>query len=417
MQTQFIAHSLNSDTVNPFDQAIEQVVHEEGLPIIVTPYFSLTVIQKIWSEISSILQLVTDLAEIRNNIRSENEFEAFAQMIKNNQLTLYDIPSLHAKIFVRGTKALIGSANFTNSGLGKNHEASILINDAQFTLEILKWIENLTNGRDAINLEQLRSAYQSALTLKRVDLQINEDQEVPKTYFPKSIKVTKSKYGNKNEIAKTSKISLEVNQEVAQILLTVFPNKEDLLKALVLIHRIRKVVNNQNSLDRYLSVTSTNNRLIVLNLGQWEILSFEYIKKDSHHMISLCIDDTDYPNWDDSDWANDINFESINFTGKTYADVSLYGGCKGCNVGVFIHFPWNASTVISEKILQKWDTVILEATQAFHHLQSSSHMRLHKPELAKVLFSANMRLHKPELAEVLFSANSESLDLIYPPNK
>ena len=39
MQAQFIAHSLNSDTVNPFDQAIEQVVHEEGLPVIVTPEF------------------------------------------------------------------------------------------------------------------------------------------------------------------------------------------------------------------------------------------------------------------------------------------------------------------------------------------------------------------------------------------
>ncbi|MFN9873624.1 MAG: phospholipase D-like domain-containing protein, partial [Pseudanabaena sp.] len=232
MQVQFIAHSLNFDKVNPFDQAIEQIVNEEGSPVMVTPYFSLSVIQNICSEIHCVLQLVTDLEEIRNNIRSENEFELFAQLIKNNQLTLFDIPSLHAKIFVRGTKALIGSANFTNSGLGQNHEASISIHDAQFTLEVFRWVESLTNGRDSINLEQLRSAYQSALILKRVET--NENQAVSKTYLAKSIKVSKSKYGNKKEPKKNPKSALKINTEVVQIVQTVFPRKADLLKALEL---------------------------------------------------------------------------------------------------------------------------------------------------------------------------------------
>jgi phosphatidylserine/phosphatidylglycerophosphate/cardiolipin synthase-like enzyme len=149
---------------------------------------------------------VTDLEEIKNNIRSENEFESFADLIENNQLILFDIPSLHAKIFVRGAKALIGSANFTNSGLGQNHEASILVNNAQFALEVLKWIESLTNGRDFIDLKQLRSAYQSALTLKRVESEASNNQEVSETYFPKSIKVTKSKYGKKKESKEISNL-------------------------------------------------------------------------------------------------------------------------------------------------------------------------------------------------------------------
>ncbi len=400
MQVQFIAHSLNFDKVNPFDQAIEQIVNEEGSPVMLTPYFSLSVIQNICSEIHCVLQLVTDLEEIRNNIRSENEFELFAQLIKNNQLTLFDIPSLHAKIFVRGTKALIGSANFTNSGLGQNHEASIFIHDAQFTLEVFRWVESLTNGRDSINLEQLRSAYQSALILKRVET--NENQAVSKTYLAKSIKVSKSKYGNKKEPKKNPKSALKINTEVVQIVQTVFPRKADLLKALELINILRNVVKDDPFLDRSLSVTFTSGNWMVLNLGQWAILSFKYSKKDLSPRIVLFIDFYEYANSEGNHvWKNDIGFESVNIVDKTFKDSKLTERWTNGKDLRFINFPWNANTVISEKLLEKWHTAILTAREAFHHWQSSSYMRW----------------HRPELAEFLFSANSESLDLIYPPNQ
>ncbi|NJK51875.1 MAG: hypothetical protein HC936_02020 [Leptolyngbyaceae cyanobacterium SU_3_3] len=287
MQIQFIGHSLSFDTVNPFDQAIEQVVHEKGLPIIVTPYFSLSVIQSICNEVNCILQLVTDLGEIRNNIRSMNEFEALTQLIENNQLTLFDIPHLHAKIFVRGAKALIGSANFTNSGLGQNHEASILLDNARFTLEVFKWIESLTNGRDFIGLEQLRSAYQSASILKRVDAQ---DQEVTKTYFSESIKVSKSKYSKTRKLKKNLELALVTSQEIAQIIQAVFDKKENFLKALELINMLKSVVNDDPFLDRSLSVTFISNSRLVLNLGQWKMLAFKHIQKKSFLEITLCID-------------------------------------------------------------------------------------------------------------------------------
>jgi len=402
MQTQFIAHSLNSDTVNPFDQAIEQVVHEEGLPIIVTPYFSLSVILNICSELNSMLQLVTDLEEIRNNIRSENEFESFAELIKNNQLTLFDIPSLHAKIFVRGAKSLIGSANFTNSGLGQNHEASILVDDAQFTFEILKWIENLTNCRDSINLEQLRSAYQSALILKRIESEVDADLEVPKTYFSKGIKVAKSKYAKKKESGKNPKLALEINTEVAQIVKTVFPRKEDLLKALELINMLRSVVNDDQFLDRALSITFISGNRLVLNLGQWKILAFKHIQKKSVVEITLCIDFSEYTEAKEKyAWKDDIELESIDFAGKTFREYKFEERWTDGKDLRLIYFPWDSSISISEKLLEKWHTAILTARQAFHHWQSSSYMRW----------------HRPELAEFLFSANSESLDLIYPLKK
>lgn len=400
MQAQFIAHSLNSDTVNPFDQAIEQIVNEEGSPVMVTPYFSLSVIQNICSEIHCVLQLVTDLEEIRNNIRSENEFELFAQLIKNNQLILFDIPSLHAKIFVRGAKALIGSANFTSSGLGQNHEASILVNNAQFTLEVLKWIESLTNGRDSINLEQLRSAYQSALILKKVES--NENQAVSKTYFAESIKVSKSKYGKKKEFKENSKLALEINTKVAQIVQTVFPRKAELLKALELINMLRSVVKDDPFLDRGLSVTFISNNRLVLNLGQWKILAFKYISKRLILEITLCIDFSEYTDSEEQYvWKDDIALESIDFAGKTFREYKFEERWTNGKDLRLIYFPWNSSISIPEKLLEKWHTAILTAKQAFHHWQSSSYMRW----------------HRPELAEFLFSANSESLDLIYPPNK
>jgi hypothetical protein len=400
MQAQFIAHSLNSDTVNPFDQAIEQVVHEEGLPVIVTPYFSLSVIQNICSEVNSILQLVTNLEEIRNNIRSENEFESFAQLIENNQLTLFDIPALHAKIFVRGCKALIGSANFTNSGLGQNHEASIFVHNAQFTLEIFKWVESLTNGRDSINLEQLRSAYQSALVLKRVET--NENQAVSKTYFAKPIKVSKSKYGKGKEAKQNSKLALGINSEVVQIVQTVFPRKADLLKALELINMLRIFVNDDPFLDRGLSVTFISNNRLVLNLGQWKILAFKYISKRSVLEITLCIDFSEYTDSEEQYvWKDDIALESIDFAGKTFKEYKFEERWTNGKDLRLIYFPWDSSISIPEKLLEKWHTAILTAKQAFHHWQSSSYMRW----------------HRPELAEFLFSANSESLDLIYPPNQ
>ena len=400
MQVQFIAHSLNFDKVNPFDQAIEQIVNEEGSPVMLTPYFSLSVIQNICSEIHCVLQLVTDLEEIRNNIRSENEFELFAQLIKNNQLTLFDIPSLHAKIFVRGTKALIGSANFTNSGLGQNHEASIFIHDAQFTLEVFRWVESLTNGRDSINLEQLRSAYQSALILKRVET--NENQAVSKTYLAKSIKVSKSKYGNKKEPKKNPKSALKINTEVVQIVQTVFPRKADLLKALELINILRNVVKDDPFLDRGLSITFISNNRLVLNLGQWKMLAFKYISKRAILEITLCIDFSEYTDLEEQYvWKNDIALESIDFAGKTFREYKFEERWTNGKDLRLIYFPWDSNILIPEKLLEKWHTAILTAKQAFHHWQSSSYMRW----------------HRPELAEFLFSANSESLDLIYPPNQ
>ena len=397
MQVQFIAHSLNFDKVNPFDQAIEQIVNEEGSPVMLTPYFSLSVIQNICSEIHCVLQLVTDLEEIRNNIRSENEFELFAQLIKNNQLTLFDIPSLHAKIFVRGTKALIGSANFTNSGLGQNHEASIFIHDAQFTLEVFRWVESLTNGRDSINLEQLRSAYQSALILKRVET--NENQAVSKTYLAKSIKVSKSKYGNKKEPKKNPKSALKINTEVVQIVQTVFPRKADLLKALELINMLRRIVNDDLFLERGLSVTFRSNSRLVLNLGQWKVLTFKYIPQKSVLEITICIDFSEYTDLKGQyAWKNDIALELIDFAFKEHKFDGRWSNGKDVRL---VCFPWDSSISIPEKLLEKWHTAILTAKQAFHHWQSSSYMRW----------------HRPELAEFLFSANSESLDLIYPPNK
>ncbi|MFN5659549.1 MAG: phospholipase D-like domain-containing protein [Pseudanabaena sp.] len=400
MQVQFIAHSLNFDKVNPFDQAIEQIVNEEGSPVMVTPYFSLSVIQNICSEIHCVLQLVTDLEEIRNNIRSENEFELFAQLIKNNQLTLFDIPSLHAKIFVRGTKALIGSANFTNSGLGQNHEASISIHDAQFTLEVFRWVESLTNGRDSINLEQLRSAYQSALILKRVET--NENQAVSKTYLAKSIKVSKSKYGNKKEPKKNPKSALKINTEVVQIVQTVFPRKADLLKALELINILRNVVKDDPFLDRGLSITFISNNRLVLNLGQWKMLAFKYISKRAILEITLCIDFSEYTDLEEQYvWKNDIALESIDFAGKTFREYKFEERWTNGKDLRLIYFPWDSNILTPEKQLEKWHTAILTAKQAFHHWQSSSYMRW----------------HRQELAEFLFSANSESLDLIYPPNQ
>jgi len=403
MQVQFIAHNLNFDSVNAFDQAIDEIVNEEGLPIMVTPYFSLSVVQNICSEINCNLQLITDLEEIRNNIRGENEFESFAQLVKSNQLTLFDIPSLHAKIFVRGAKSLIGSANFTSSGLGQNHEASILINDANFTLELIKWIESLTKDRDSIDLYQLIAAYQSALLIKRVASEDNQSQDFSRTYFSQSIKVVKSKYGKKQKSKQNSKFALAVNTEVFEVVQTVFAKKDDFVKALELINMLRSVVNDDPFLNRGLSITfERNSHLLRLNLGQWRILAFKYIKKKSVIEITLGIDFSEYTDSKKNNaWKDDIGLESIDFLGKTLKDFKFEERWANGKDLRLIYFPWDSSISIPEKLLKKWRTAILTAKQAFYHWKSSSYMRF----------------HRPELAEFLFSANSESLDLIYPPNK
>jgi hypothetical protein len=345
---------------------------------------------------------VTDLEEIKNNIRSENEFESFADLIENNQLIIFDIPSLHAKIFVRGAKALIGSANFTNSGLGQNHEASILVNNSQFTSEVLIWVESLISDRDAINLEKLRLIYQSASILNRVKSEINEDQEVSKNYIPKSIKVVKSKYGKKNDSKKVSKSVVKIDQEVTQILQTIFPKKEDLLKALELIKMLRSIVNDDLFLDRGLSVTFISNNRLVLNLGQWKILAFKHIQRKSVIEVTLCIDFSEYTNTkEEYAWKDDIALESIDFAGKTFKEYKFEERWTNGKDLRLIYFPWNSNISIPTKLLEKWHTAILTAKEAFHHWKTSSYMRW----------------HRPELAEFLFSANSESLDLIYQQNK
>jgi hypothetical protein len=129
------------------------------------------------------------------------------------------------------------------------------------------------------------------------------------------------------------------------------------------------------------------------------VLTFKCIPKKSVLEITLCIDFSEYTDLEGQyAWKNDIALESIDFAFKEHKFDERWSNGKDVRL---VCFPWGSNISIPEKLLEKWHTAILTAREAFHHWQSSSYMRW----------------HRPELAEFLFSANSESLDLIYPPNK
>jgi len=95
--------------------------------------------------------LIDEKNAIRSNrtncVRLANLLYAFPERVRT-------LANLHAKVALGPRAAMVGSANFTQGGLGRNYELGILIEDPAVLAQLRRWFDGLWGQADALRSKE-----------------------------------------------------------------------------------------------------------------------------------------------------------------------------------------------------------------------------------------------------------------------
>lgn len=110
------------------------------------------------------------LIDVKAALPSGNATE-LAEWIVERIDDVRHVEDLHAKVAIGADAAMLGSANFTGGGLGKNKEAGVLTRDPGHLAELRAWFDGLWRGAQGIDPDALRrmAATLPAASRPRID--------------------------------------------------------------------------------------------------------------------------------------------------------------------------------------------------------------------------------------------------------
>jgi len=155
----------NAET--PFHDQFYKLLDSDEELLIACPYMGKEQLDKLINRHSS-WRLLSDFAAMLNVIPAVEREDIIKKFSVCLDKICY-VDGLHAKVALAGKAALIGSANFTKSGLTSNFEVGAVLEDADSIVELRKWFEDLFLPSDSELVEKLRNYSQ-----KLAELEISE---------------------------------------------------------------------------------------------------------------------------------------------------------------------------------------------------------------------------------------------------
>ncbi|MFB6134433.1 MAG: phospholipase D-like domain-containing protein [Halanaeroarchaeum sp.] len=148
---ELIYHEWGSDNPggSPFDR-IEDLVRDAPVDI-VCPYLSLDVVRRI-AVLADSWRLITDTGEWVRTQSNRDDIRAFIDQHSNR---IHDCRDLHAKVILTKKAAIVGSANFTYTGLTRNTELSVYFQQTPHVGELHDWVDGLWSRTDPVDKEAL----------------------------------------------------------------------------------------------------------------------------------------------------------------------------------------------------------------------------------------------------------------------
>lgn len=137
---------------SPFDSRAIGIAQKSDLRI-ACPYLSLSYIQRLTDHASN-WKLVTDVHEWLASLDHASRSQTVS-FIQNDIQRIRDLPGLHAKVLIGNESTLIGSANFTISGMKRKTEMSVFVRDASTLEEITHWFDELWSSAAQVNAQQI----------------------------------------------------------------------------------------------------------------------------------------------------------------------------------------------------------------------------------------------------------------------
>lgn len=148
-----------SGGVSPFDATIMDMVAGQEL-LIACPYLGLDYLRRMTLPAAG-WRLLTDVGEWLASHAKEPR-RRIVEFILANPASIRHLTDLHAKVLVAGERALAGSANFTDKGIRRRVELSVLFNGGESVAELREWFESLWQRTGPVSEADLR-AYADAL--------------------------------------------------------------------------------------------------------------------------------------------------------------------------------------------------------------------------------------------------------------
>ncbi len=125
MGTELLYHGFDSSSdISPFNDALEQISDSEWLGI-ACPYISLNILHDL-TAVADYWRLITEIAEWTRT-QSADHREAIVGLVQEHSESIHDCRELHAKLLVGDDGSFLRSANLTDSGLNRNAEPAVHI--------------------------------------------------------------------------------------------------------------------------------------------------------------------------------------------------------------------------------------------------------------------------------------------------
>jgi hypothetical protein len=142
MSTSLVYHTdeTMSGGVSPFDAAVMDMVVGKEL-LIACPYLGLDYLNRMTRPAAG-WRLLTDVGEWLASHAPEPR-RRVVEFVLDNAARVRHCAGLHAKVLVAGAKALAGSANFTDKGIRRRVEVSVLFDGGGPVDELRGWYESL----------------------------------------------------------------------------------------------------------------------------------------------------------------------------------------------------------------------------------------------------------------------------------
>ena len=121
---------------SPFERALSDAAESDGAVDLACPYLDVDKLRELIRPTSK-WRLVTDLSEWLRSARDRSL--DVVDLLREHMDSVRDCRNLHAKVAIGPRGALVGSANFTASGLEHRTEMAVWIDDPRHVKELRTW--------------------------------------------------------------------------------------------------------------------------------------------------------------------------------------------------------------------------------------------------------------------------------------
>ncbi len=133
-----LVYHREGDATSPFDARAIGIARNADLRI-ACPYLTLDYLRRLIG-VSASWRLLTEIEEWLASL-GRDERRSARDFIVENERQIRHAAGLHAKVLIGARGALIGSANFTTSGIQRRTEMAVFVDDEPNQLELVNWFD------------------------------------------------------------------------------------------------------------------------------------------------------------------------------------------------------------------------------------------------------------------------------------